>query len=291
MSNRIWVELCRSNGVVTDAYLHAIGDSFARAGFRVEYIYSAEKCPGSKSDIYVVAVAPSVAKLLTRGRRNVVFWAQGVWPEESFERQCSNEPFHREAFFTEGKYDHPVFLYAGSLAKYQRIDLMLDAFAQAQQALPEARLLFYTRELDEAKRLVEERGLHNVEISYKTQVELPAAIAVAKYGFVIRDDSIVNRISTPTKISTYIANGIIPLIINFIRTLPTFIRTCADECGKCSDEVDNQGNNTVSNVCRDFRWSRNAVHDRIISDNETVFGDCNCSGQLHLRLVAYLDVV
>lgn len=22
-----------------------------------------------------------------------------------------------------------------------------------------------------------------------------------------------------------------PLIINFIRTLPTFIRTCADECG------------------------------------------------------------
>ena len=31
------------------------------------------------------------------------------------------------------------------------------------------------------------------------------------------------------------------LIINFIRTLPTFIRTCTDECGKCSDEVDNQG--------------------------------------------------
>ena len=282
MSNRIWVELCRSNGVVTDAYLHAIGDSFARAGFRVEYIYSAEKCPGSKSDIYVVAVAPSVAKLLTRGRRNVVFWAQGVWPEESFERHgsrirftacsfvekwalsgakrvflvssaqqrhyenkysidllnkafvmpCSNEPFHREAFFTEGKYDHPVFLYAGSLAKYQRIDLMLDAFAQAQQALPEARLLFYTRELDEAKRLVEERRLHNVEISYKTQAELPAAIAVAKYGFVIRDDSIVNRISTPTKISTYIANGIIPIyspsLLSFSETAGGLTRVSYD---------------------------------------------------------------
>ncbi len=31
------------------------------------------------------------------------------------------------------------------------------------------------------------------------------------------------------------------LIINFIRTLPRFIRTCTDESGKCSDEVDNQG--------------------------------------------------
>ncbi|MCC2803328.1 hypothetical protein, partial [Collinsella aerofaciens] len=27
--------------------------------------------------------------------------------------------------------------------------------------------------------------------------------------------------------------------------VPTFIRTCADECGKCSDEVDNQGNMLV----------------------------------------------
>ncbi|WP_204987061.1 MULTISPECIES: hypothetical protein, partial [unclassified Collinsella] len=23
--------------------------------------------------------------------------------------------------------------------------------------------------------------------------------------------------------------------------VPTFIRTCADECGRCSDKVDNQG--------------------------------------------------
>lgn len=261
LSSQIWIELCRSNGVVTDAYLHAIGDSLGRVGHRVEYTYSAEECPGTKSDIYVVAVAPSAAKLLSKGKKNVVFWAQGVWPEESLERHgssirfaacsfvekmallgakrvfvvssaqqrhyegkysidlskktfvmpCSNEPFHREAFFTEGKYDRPVFLYAGSLAKYQCIDLMLDAFAQAQQALPEARLLFYTSEQDEAKRLVEKRGLHNVEVSYKTQAELPAAIAAAKYGFVIRDDSVVNRVSTPTKISTYIANGIIPI--------------------------------------------------------------------------------
>lgn len=261
LSRKVWIELCGSNGVVTDAYLHAIGDSFCRIGHRVEYTYSAEECPGTKSDIFVVAVAPSAVRLLARGKRNVVFWAQGVWLEESLERHgsrirfaacsfiekkalsgakrlfvvssaqrrhyeekysidlskktfvmpCSNEPFHREAFFTEGKYEHPVFLYAGSLAKYQRIDLMLGAFEQVQRALPESSLLFYTNEQDEAKRLVEKCGLYNVEIDYKTQDELPAAIAAVKYGFVIRDDSTVNRVSTPTKISTYIANGVIPI--------------------------------------------------------------------------------
>ena len=266
------------NGVVTDAYLRAIGDSFGRIGHSVEYTYSAEECPGTKSDVYVVAVAPSAVKLLAKGKRNVVLWAQGVWPEESLERHgsrirfaacsfvekkalsgakrvfvvssaqqhhyedkysidlskktfvmsCSNEPFHREAFFTEGKYEHPVFLYAGSLAKYQCIDLMLDAFGRAQQALPEARLLFYTNQQDDAKRLVEERGLNNVEIDYKTQAELPAAIAAAKYGFVIRDDSVVNRVSTPTKISTYIANGIIPIysssLLSFSKTAEALMR-------------------------------------------------------------------
>ena len=33
----------------------------------------------------------------------------------------------------------------------------------------------------------------------------------------------------PVMIET--VNGIAPLIIDFIRTPPTFIRTCADECG------------------------------------------------------------
>ena len=261
MSNGVWIELCRSNGIVTDAYLNAIGDTFRRLGYRVQYTYSVNDCPGTTSDIFVVAVAPSAVKLLAKGKKNIVFWAQGVWPEESFERHkscirfaacsfvekralsrakrvfvvssaqqhhyeekysidlsnktfvmsCSNEPFHREAFFTSGKYQHPVFLYAGSLAKYQCVDLMLDAFGRAQRVLPDARLLFYTRQQEEAKRLVEDHGLENVEIDYKTQDELSAAIAAVKYGFVIRDNSIVNRISTPTKISTYIANGIIPI--------------------------------------------------------------------------------
>ena len=28
-----------------------------------------------------------------------------------------------------------------------------------------------------------------------------------------------------------VSDAVYPLIINFIRTLPTFIRTCTDECG------------------------------------------------------------
>lgn len=261
MGRRVWIELCKSNAVVTEAYLRAIGDSFLRLGCSVEYTYSAAECPGSKEDVYVVAIAPSVVKLIAKGRNNVVFWAQGVWPEESLERDgsrvrfvarnyverkalssakrvfvvsstqlchyeskyslrlagksfvmsCSNESFHPESFFVEGKYESPVFLYAGSLAQYQCADRMLHAFEIAQSVLPKAKLLLYTNQQGEAKQKVTKRGLTNVEIDYVPKDKLTEAIAKAKYGFVIRDNSIVNRVSTPTKISTYIANGIIPV--------------------------------------------------------------------------------
>ena len=35
---------------------------------------------------------------------------------------CSNEAFHRESFYVEGKYRHLVFLYAGSFVEYQCIN-------------------------------------------------------------------------------------------------------------------------------------------------------------------------
>ena len=279
MSNKVvWIELRKSNKVVTDAYLRAIGESFGRLGYQVEYTYSAADCLGTKLDVYVVAIAPSVLKLLAKGRRNIVFWAQGVWPEESLARNggrirfavcsfiekmallyakrvfvvskaqqlhyemkysvslsskvfvmpCSNEIFHRESFFAKGKYERPVFLYAGSLAEYQCIDRMLDAFELAQSVLPDAKLLFFTNQQDEARELVGARNLDNVEVDYKSQNELSKAIAEVKYGFVIRDNSIVNRVSTPTKISTYIANGIIPVysssLISFVDTSKEIIK-------------------------------------------------------------------
>lgn len=258
---RVWVELCKNNGIVTDAYLRAIGEAYGRLGGLVNYGYNVGSVRGSINDVYVVAEAPSAYKLILKGCKKVVYWAQGVWPEESYGRNrsktrllacnfvekhalkgafrvflvseqqrqhyekkysislqgksfvmaCSNETLHVDSFRVPGKYDTPVFLYAGSLAAYQCIDETINAFSQAQEVFPEASLLFLTPEQSEAKKLIDEHGLRNVTIGHCPQEQLAGAISCAKYGFVIRDDSIVNRIATPTKISTYIANGIIPI--------------------------------------------------------------------------------
>lgn len=261
MSKIVWIELLKSNGVVTDEYMKAIGNAYSELGFEVNYVYDSLDCGNRADDVYVVAIAPSVVKLDAKRAKHIVFWAQGIWPEESYMRNgnkllywacgyfekralkkaerifavsnaqirhyekkydiilkdkayvmpCSNEAFHRESFFTKGKYENPVFVYAGSLAKYQCIETMLDAFYLIQQVEPNASLLFYTGQQEEARTLVEQRDLCNVTIGYADPDELNTVLAEAKYGFVIRDDCVVNRVATPTKISSYISNGVIPV--------------------------------------------------------------------------------
>ncbi|WP_270848413.1 glycosyltransferase family protein [Candidatus Collinsella stercoripullorum] len=261
MLPKVWIELSTFNGVVTDDYMRAIGGAYATLGHEVEYVDDVVKMNGSNTDIYVVLLAVSACKLRARGKKRIVFWSQGIWPEESFMKHgsrlrlfacnavekmalsvserifvvsnaqlrhfetkyqlrlrkkslimaCSNESFHEESFYAEGKYEKPVFVYAGSLAQYQCIDETLEAFKRAQTVTPNASLMFLTNDIERARELVARHALTNVSVDHADKDELPAILSHAKYGFVIRDDSAINRVSTPTKISTYIANGVIPI--------------------------------------------------------------------------------
>lgn len=272
--NRVWIRLYDENSEVTDEYLKAIGAAYASMGREVRYVRELDDIATAKSDVVVLAVAFDVFKFLRRGYRHVVYWSQGVWPEESYLRHhsklrfsicsaiekaalrgserlflvsgamlrhyeekygisitdksmimaCSNETFHREAFHVEGKYNRPVFTYAGSLVQYQCIDQTLEAFRAIKERLPQAELLLFTGQTDEAKKKIELLGVSGVTVDCKPRQDLWRYISRAKYGFVLREDCTINRVATPTKISTYLANGVIPV---YSKCLEGFSETSA----------------------------------------------------------------
>ena len=85
-------------------------------------------------------------------------------------------------------------------------------------------------------------GLTSEEVQMRIaagEVNVDAGVKTRSVGQIVHDNicTLFNLV-----------NAVLALIINFIRTLPTFIRTCADECGKCSDEVDNQGQDGIHQV-------------------------------------------
>lgn len=237
-----------SNSVVTDYYLDIIGRA----------------CKKVKSDKKVTITAryrdAVVAKL--KGKR-VIFWSQGVGPEEyamrhnnkvklffvnmmayfalrwsdfsvfvsnamkeHYEKKyklrfqelkyyimpCYNTNLRESAFTEKEKYEKNTFVYTGSMEKWQGVPHILQCYKRIEESgLTNAKLEIYTAEKETAGHMVEEAGIKNYSIGCCKNDELQMVLGRVKYGFILREDNVVNRVATPTKISTYMANGVIPI--------------------------------------------------------------------------------
>ncbi|MGI6490874.1 MAG: glycosyltransferase family 4 protein [Pelotomaculum sp.] len=138
-----------------------------------------------------------------------------------------------EVLYTAQKYKVPSFTYVGSLTVWQKFDDVLEIYAEIKKNLKNAELFIFTREVELANQKVQAMGIEGCHINSVSQEELDRHLANIKYGFVIRDVCAVNRVATPTKISTYINCGVIPIYsdaVGFINEIlqMTQFKICID---------------------------------------------------------------
>ncbi len=55
-------------------------------------------------------------------------------------------------------------------------------------------------------------SLNDVEIAYKPTGEIVAEYKNAYYGFVLREDIVVNHVAGPTKLTEYCTYGVVPIL-------------------------------------------------------------------------------
>lgn len=224
----------------------------------------------SKEDVIVIITLRSYFKVLKKNwKQKVIFWFQGVEPEElalthiktmhqklrikffsilewlalrkcalilfvsdamrrHFQQKynykknnfiimpCFNMELKHEAFLFPTKYNKPSFVYAGGILEWQCISEMLILFKAIKKELPQATLTILTKDRVKAQHLVEEAGIQNVTIKFCPLSELPEEMSKYKYGFLLRDDNIINNVATPTKFNTYLALGLIPIVSDVI---------------------------------------------------------------------------
>lgn len=124
------------------------------------------------------------------------------------------------------KYLTPTFVYAGSLAKWQCIEQTLELYALLEKELPDASISLLTKEKDYALDLINKYNIQNYNVSYVSLKDLDLELAKYKYGFLLREDHIVNNVATPTKMNSYLSVGIIPIysdtIFDFNENLKKF---------------------------------------------------------------------
>lgn len=72
-------------------------------------------------------------------------------------------------------------------------------------------LRVFTFSVDQANKLLEERGIKNYSVTSVPPDQMTEALRDVKFGFVLRDDIAVNNVATPTKLSSYLSAGVIPV--------------------------------------------------------------------------------
>lgn len=115
-----------------------------------------------------------------------------------------------------GRYDNLNFVYAGGLFAWQCIEKTLLIFKSIYTINSTAKLTLLTSDKKKANELISKYELKNVSVDYCSLNELEIRLSEFKYAFLIRENNIVNNVSTPTKMNSYLAAGLIPIYTDVI---------------------------------------------------------------------------
>lgn len=140
--------------------------------------------------------------------------------QKSYIMPCFNEKgVNNEAFQKEIKSSTYEFLYAGSLNEWQCFRKTAELYAHIERkAVISTKFCVYTREKEKAQRIIDELNIKSYLVDYVDASELANRIKSCRYGFVLRENSIINRVATPTKFSNYLANGITPIFSDCLKS-------------------------------------------------------------------------
>jgi hypothetical protein len=104
----------------------------------------------------------------------------------------------------------PHVIYAGGAQTWQSVDRMMRAVAAAPT---DVRFSFFTAQVPQMQAAAAAEGvLQRAHFATLDREELMRAYSRASLGFVLRADSPVNRVSCPTKLSEYLATGVVPIV-------------------------------------------------------------------------------
>ena len=145
---------------------------------------------------------------------------------------CFNEnEFRKEALCKKNKYEKKiVFVYCGGTGVWQCLNetvSVCNAISNSRIG-DRAEFRFYTNDVETVENILKNNGIENAVCCYIKQEELSDALADCDYGFVLRTNNVVNNVATPTKLSTYLSNGVIPIVSSSVRDFCKLTETWAN---------------------------------------------------------------
>ena len=111
-------------------------------------------------------------------------------------------------------FDKVEVIYCGGIQKWQNVDMMLSCIKNNLDERVNYTIL--TGNKEELKELMKQHGLseEDVHITSCAPSELATYYERCHYAFILRDDSVVNRVANPTKLIEYMYYGLTPIVLS-----------------------------------------------------------------------------
>lgn len=108
-----------------------------------------------------------------------------------------------------------IFVYSGSAAKWQKAEGLFDIFEVITKTFPMARLVIVTYEQDAFRIFLEKRRylMEYVDIKFENSENVQKILKQCDVGILLRDNSLINKVSCPLKFAEYLNAGL-PVLIS-----------------------------------------------------------------------------
>ena len=107
--------------------------------------------------------------------------------------------------------DEIRFVYVGGLSKWQKFDTIVKIYASIENQVRTS-LTVYTASQKEAKDILLKHHVKNYNVETLNQKELLKVLPKYDFGFLIRDNILLNQVASPVKFLEYTSHGVIPII-------------------------------------------------------------------------------
>jgi len=178
------------------------------------FLLLTEKIVFSKNNVIIVCVTEAMKNHFKTKypKFNGKYLVYSIFPEQLYIESMNNNG--NNIYHETINDDKIIVLYSGGTAGWQKIDLMLELIERNQSEKIEYIIL--TAEVEKFKQIIQNFKIPKERILIKSlpQSELSEYYKNADYGFILRDDNVVNNVSNPTKLVEYLFYGIIPIVLS-----------------------------------------------------------------------------
>jgi glycosyltransferase involved in cell wall biosynthesis len=119
------------------------------------------------------------------------------------------------------------FVYVGGLSKWQMFTEIINVFDKLVESINyKIELTVVTNEVNNAKETIikESKYYKKIKCISLSQYEVGSYIKQFDYGFLLRENSIINKTASPVKFLEYISNGVIPIMSENIGDYSTLVK-------------------------------------------------------------------